>query len=203
MAGMRQSVWNSFERRRASVFLSAGGLMLVTIVLGAVDMVISAKLDALAGITAIVGIVLSAFGLVGLYPQLAEAAPRLARAGIILVTLPAVYLVVVLVWTIPAVFLPAWPALTTLLPGDFVGVVFILFAGGITIFGTIGLRTAVPSRPVGGFILVLAAAWFIVLGAEIIYEPIPDWVVPTMIVLMMGSLLPIGYLLRTDTGPID
>lgn len=203
MEEMRPSLWNSFRHRSAVAFLGAGGLMLVTIVLRTLDVVVTRSLEELAGVTAIAGIVLSAVGLLGLYPQLADAAPRLARVGLLLLALPAIYLVAALVWTILAIFLSEWPALTALLPGDAVGLVLILFAVGITIFGVVGLWTAVPSRTVGGLLLVLAAAWFTVLGAEIMYEPIPDWVVPTMIVLMTVSLLPIGYLLRTETGSTD
>lgn len=185
------------------MFLGAGGLMLITIVLRTLDVVVTRSLEELAGVAAIAGIVFSVIGLLGLYPQLADAAPQLARAGLLLLALPAIYLVATLVWTIPAIFLSEWPALTALLPGDAIGLVLILFVVGITIFGVVGLRTAVPSRTVGGLLLVLAAAWFTVLGAEIMYEPIPDWVVPTMIVLMTVSLLPIGYLLRTETESTD
>lgn len=203
MRGRVRSLWTWLEQRTAAVFLGAGGLMLVTIVFGTLDRLSSTSLEALAGVAAIAGIVVSVMGLLGLYPRLAAVAPRQARVGLLLVAPPAIYLVLNLVWTIPTIALPDWPALTALLPGDFIGVLFILFALGIVIFGIIGLRTAVPSRPVGGFLLVLAAAWFIVLGAEIAYEPIPDWVVPTMVVLMTVSLLPIGYLLKTDPGPTD
>lgn len=203
MEEMRPSLWNSLRYWSAVAFLGAGGLMLVTIVLGTLDVVVTRSLEELAGVAAIAGIVFSVVGLLGLYSQLADAAPRLARAGLLLLALPAIYLVATLLWMIPAIFVSEWPALTALLPGDAVGLVLILFAVGITIFGVAGLRTAVPSRTVGGLLLVLAAAWFTVLGAEIMYEPIPDWVVPTMIVLMTVSLLPIGYLLRTETESTD
>lgn len=203
MGGWYLSLGNWLEQRSGVVFLGAGGLMLVTIVLGTLDMMVTTSLEEPAGIAAIAGIVFSIVGLLGLYPRLADAAPRQARVGLLLLILPAIYLIAALVWTIPTIFLPEWPALTALLPGDAVGLIFILFAGGITIFGVVGLRTAVPSRTVGGFLLVLAAAWFIVLGAEIVYEPIPDWVVPTMIVLMTVSLLSIGYLLQIETGVTD
>ena len=78
------------------------------------------------------------------------------------------------------------------------------FAVALTLFGVGSLRTAVPSQIAGGFLLVLAAAWFAFFGALQVYHyDVPIWVTFVQTTMMAAPLVSLGYHLRTGSEPYD
>lgn len=74
-------------------------------------------------------------------------------------------------------------------------VIFVGFALGITLAGVGSLRTTTLPRAVGGFLLLFAASWFVLLvvGAEN-----PVWIDFGTTSVHTMALLAIGYLLRGE-----
>lgn len=195
--------WHVLERHNGAAFLSAGGLLLVGGAMSVIQRFFDAPIEGLMGVTVIAGFGLSFVGLLGLYPRLRRSAARLARAGLVLMVLPAAYLVVVVLWLIPTTLVAEWPPLPALVPGEVQWLIFVLFAVGISLFAATSLRTDTPSRVVGALLAILALAWFVILGGELLFEPIPDWVLPAAFAAMIVAMLPLGYRLRSRqaSGP--
>lgn len=141
------------------------------------------------------GFIISYFGLLGLYPRLADSIP-LARVSLLLLLIPVIVLLVYIATAlIGTEFLFAEPVSFG---------AFILFALGIVLFGVGSYQTGVPSREAGLSLLALAAAWFVLLGAGLI-DGFPVWqpVVFGTSAIMTVALLVIGYLLRTGTDQTE
>lgn len=198
--------WESIEQWSPAVFLVAGGFWFVAIALSISETFVAMSLEAPASVAGFAGAVLSFVGFLGLYPQLADQIPRPVQVGIVLVMLLLIFTFVLLVWHIPELFGIAWPSLLVFLPSPALayGATFALSAVGIAIFALVSLRTDAHSRPVGSLLLVLAAAWVVLIGGAMRYGfPIPDWVTTIQGGMMAMALLAIGYLLRTETEPTD
>lgn len=200
-------MWESFEKWSAWVFLVAGVLMLIPSVRSAIEMVTAISFSGtITGLFGFVGIVLSYIGLIGLFPRLTDKTPRLARAGIVLVGLPAIVLFVLIGWVIGTLIVPAIPSVEAMLPAPAMVFrsVFLLFALGTVAFGIASLRSRVPSRTVGVFLLILAADWFGILSATLVFSgTFPPWVSFITWVGSAGPLVAIGYSLRTERGQFD
>lgn len=208
MIGQRIILGKVLERWSASVFLAAGGLLLVTTAINGVDVVTPIDTQEgvllwLEGLTGFGGVVLTFVGLLGLYSRLSNVAPRLARTGTLLAVGPTMFFTVVLVFCAGLAPALGYPSLKTLVP-SFVTIAtgtLLPFALALTLFGIGSLRTAMPSRSVGGFLLVIAAAWFVFFGATWVYAPhTPVWVTFVQTSMMAVPTVAIGYHLRTDTG---
>lgn len=210
MIGKR--IWGRIlEQTSPSVFLLAGGLLLITTTINGVD--VFTPIDTqqgvllwLEGLTGFGGVVLSFVGLLGLYPTLSDAAPRLARAGKLLAVGPTVFFSVVLVSCTVLAPLIGFPSLKTLVPSFLIiaGGILLLFAVAMTLFAVASLRTAVPSRPVGSLLLVIAAAWFAFFGITWVYAPnTPVWMTFVQTAMMAVPMTAIGYRLRIDAEWAD
>lgn len=190
------------------MFIVAGGLVIVASGINTLDAVPGVTTQAglllfIEGVAGFGGVVLSFVAMVGLYPKLRTGAPALARVGIGALLLPVVLFLADLVWLVLAGFL-GLPSLTfTYLPSPMlaVGAAFLLFAIGTTIFGVIALVTSTLDRTIGGLLIVFALAWYLLIGGIAVSGfPIPGWLLALTGVLQGGSLLGIGYLLRTAGG---
>lgn len=184
------TLWESLEQRRSTLFLVAGVLLLVPAIGSGVEWITDMSLQGpLLGIPAFLGVILVYAGLLGIYPQLRDHAPRFALAGIVLILVPVVTIVLLLIY---AVGIGGEP--------PFADAIFLVigagFALGIALFGLGSVQTAVPSKGVGVALLIFAIPWalIVVLGGENAVSV--DFVIAA---LQAVSVLAIGYLLRAET----
>lgn len=188
---------DSLEKWSAWVFLVAGVLMLVPSARSAIELVTAISFSGtITGLFGFAGIVLSYIGLIGLSPQLIDETPRLAQTGLVLMGLPAIVIVVLIGWVIGTLIVPAIPSMESTLPAPAMVFrsVFLLFALGTTSFGVASLRSRVPSRTVGVLLLILAANWFVILVAMLVFSgTFPPWVSFITWVGGAGPLVAIGY----------
>ena len=198
----RNWLWQSLEKWSATVFLLAGGLSLVGVILSVGGALMSVSMQGPSSVAVFAGVVLSFVALLGLYPRLAKRVPQLARVGILLILFPLIFTFVLLIWHSPELVGVHVPSLLMFLPSPEIvyGATFLLTSLGLAVFGVGGLRTGAFSATVSGILLVLAGAWlFLVVAASIYGFPIPQWVVNVQGGIMGVALLSIGYLWRTAT----
>lgn len=190
------------------IFLVAGGLLSVT-----------AGIDALNALTAVTaeegpllfvqslagfgGILLSFVALVGLSVRLADGSPRLAKLGVGLVALPALF-VISLLLCVTVVSVLDLPSPTKVLPSLEVvtGTVFLMAAGGVMFLGVAGLRTDARSRMVGGALFAFATAWFLLFAAMLGYGHVPDLTNLVATGLMAAATVVLGNTLRSETDTV-
>ena len=190
-------VLESLEKWSAVIFLLAGVFLLVgTVVIGL--QLLTGDPDLLKNpfeLSPYLGFIISYFGLLGLYPRLADRIP-LARVSLLLLLVPVIVMLIYIATALVGTELPFGE------PVSFGA--FILFALGIALFGVGSYQTEVPSRAVGLSLLALSAGWFVLLGAGLI-DGFPVWqpVAFGTAAIMTVALLAIGYLLRTGTEPTD
>lgn len=201
---------DGLDRRSGPLFLGAGGLLLVAAALNALGAVVDGLSDAslllsLEGFAGFGGLVLAVAGLVGFARRLTDRTPRLARAGLALVALPAVSFGALLLCSTVASLL-GLPSPTTFVPEPALvaGGIFFLFAVGTVLFGVADLWSGTTSPPAGSGLLVFATAWFAQLAAIPLYGfPLPDWPVAVATGAMGMGLLVTGRLLGTTSAPTD
>lgn len=195
--------WASLEKRSAPIFLLAGILFLVATVIGAVGAYTPVNTESefmlfLEGIGRFGGVVLSYVALMSVYPRLRDQTPRLARAGIWLVAIPAIFFLLLLVWEVLAFLLGLFSLTATIPRLDIVtGIVFLLIAVGAGLFGVGYLRSPGLSQAVGYLLFLFAAAWLVFLVAIPLYGfPIPPGISLIQGLTASMALLGIGYLLE-------
>lgn len=186
-------------------FLLGGGLLVVTTLINGIDLVTSIEtqqgvLLSIEGLAGFGGVVISLVGLGCLYPRLADAAPRLARAGVSLAVLPAAFFIALLLGC--SILAPqlGFPSLKALVPSFSLvtGVIVGLFAVSVVAFGVAGLHTGAPGWALGGPLLVVATSWGVLFGALQVYpDGIPIWVTFVQTALLAAPLLWIGYQFRS------
>lgn len=196
--------WTSLEKRSSSMFLLAGILFLIATVIGAIGAYTSVNTGSefmlfLEGIGGFGGVVLSYVALLSLYPRLRDRTPNMARAGVWLVAIPAIFFLILLVWEILA-FLFGLFSLTGTFPRlDIVtAIVFLLIAAGAGLFGVGYLRESILSQAVGYLLFLFAAAWLVLVVTILLYGfPIPPGINLIQGLMASGALLGIGYLFRS------
>lgn len=197
---------DTLERWSASAFITAGGLLLVGTVLTGLGAVTPLSLpETVTGVITITGVVLMYGGVFGLYPRHANHSPRLALAGVGLLGLPAMVLVAVMVWGVSGHIFRTVPVPPAVIPyfGMVFVAVFLLSGLGISLFGVANLRSPDISPVVGALLLVLAATWFVLLGASSMYgSTFPAWLDIANPGVMATVLLALGCLVRSQTGSI-
>lgn len=200
------TILGRLERWNVALFLVAGGMVLVATAnnaLGAYTSLVTQEgillaVEAFAGFG---GMVLAFLALVGLYPRLSDRASRLARVGVGLVLLPAVFFATLLACSIPADFL-GLPSLRSLIPafGTVSIAVFLLSAVGVIVLGVAALR--ILSRTVGSALLVFGVSWLLFFGAGSLSGfPISDHLTVVTGTMQVLALLAIGYGLRGRGDP--
>jgi len=139
-------------------------------------------------------------GLLGLYPGLAEWDSTLATGGVGLLAVTAAI-------TIPAIGVFVGP--TGLLVGEATALAIVVTVAvgstlTVTTFGVASLRTGAQSRPVGGFLLVMAVGMAFMIAAMLVYgHSTPAWVGSVVNGLVATSLGSIGFVHRTGTVPTE
>lgn len=186
--------WRSLESWSAEIFLTAGILVLVSTVATGIEWLTAATglTDGPLGVLAFLGMVLSYFGLLGLYPKLADGRSRLSRISVLLLLVPVAVIIVDLV-SILVGFGPPFGLLIA-------SIAFLLFALGIALFGVASLRTHGTATSIGVLLLAYAGGWAAFIGAGQIYGfPVSGGRLFGISVVMSVSLLGIGVRLRDDT----
>lgn len=193
--------WRSLERLSPTLFLIAGGLFFLNTVHEGIARYTAlfevGFLNAVVYQSALVGMLI---GLLGLYPQLVDQTPRLARLSAVVAAVAGVSTVVLLFWA----------SITQLLnqplpPGALLIATVALIVLGVLLFCLASLRTMVPSRPVSLLLLVFVATWIGGIGAVfVVYGgDAPDWAPVFINGTSFVILLAIGYLLRAKPTPPD
>ena len=150
MAGASSSQWDSLERSSATLFLIAGGLLVIHAV--------THGLEAFAGIEypvhhefpfGVGGMTLGFIALLGLYPKMADRLPTLARAGAVVAVLGGVG------WLVMGVALFA-EVLGTEPPASIEAIGLVMVSGvilGYLAFSVASLRTDIVSQTTGLILL--------------------------------------------------
>lgn len=206
----RTRLWNTLEAWDATVFLVAGALLSIAMVINAVDVVTSIPtqqgvLLAVEGATGFGGVLFSFVGLLALYPRLRGPSPRLAQAGVLLAAGPATFFASLLVACLGLAPLLGFPSVKTVIPSFalIAATILVSYAIAVTLVGLACLRTGVPSRTVGGLLLVVAATWFGFFGPVLVFRyDIPTWVTFLQTAAMAGPFLAIGVRLRAASNPV-
>lgn len=209
MLRVNNSLWTMLEEWDETIFLVAGGSLLVTAAVNGLDVFTAITtqegiLLSIEGATGFGGAVLLFIGVLGLYPRLVQAAPRLARVGLLLAIGPGIFFAGLLVVCSVLAPLLGFPALEAAVPsfGLITAVILVSFASALTLFGVGCLRTSVPSRTVGGLLLLVAGAWYGIVGAILVYYyHTPVWVTFLQTAIMAVSIVGIGVHLRSAAQP--
>lgn len=198
MSAIGKRVLGTLEKWNSVVFLLAGVLLLTGAVVVGLQL-LTGNPDFLKNpfeLAPFVGFVIFYVGLLGLYPPLADNRLQLARLSVLLLFVPVA---VMLMFVLSVVIGFDIPYIGPVSMGAFV-----MFGLGIGMFGVGSYQTRIPSRVVGLALLAFAGAWFVFLGAAIVNGfPISQPVNFATIAVMAGSVLAIGYLLRSNPEGAD
>lgn len=196
--------WSTFGDYSSTLFFGAGVLMLAAISISLLRRTAwVSSLEWLHNLLGPLGIVLTAYGLVVFYPWVADAKPRLARAGVAVSMVAAGAISVAFSGaSVSAVLTDT----TITNPPGWVPILYfstiLLLSFGFLLYGVASSLTGVPSRSVGLTMLapaILLFALFVgetTLGLHAILPRIFAIATP-------GFLLFLGYMVRTGTAEDD
>lgn len=192
--------WKLLERWSAAAFIAAGVLFLVTSALfGSATLTDISHPGWVTGLFGLSGLIASFIGLVGLYPQLVDRAPRIARAGVMTLVIAGIALVVFPLCQ----FAKTWGIDLQSLPIVVFLIAVIATISGFLLFGIASLRTRVPSRKVGFLIIGTSITFIVLLVLDMIYGGSPVWVDFIMSMIQSFLLLTLGYAMPTNTIPFE
>lgn len=193
------TAWSTLEQWSPITFLTAGGLFLL------LAATYGFKITTGTGIavppTIIWVCLLVVFvGLLGLYPRLTKQDSTLALGGVGFLAVTAVIILLNL-------GLSVLPLGLTVGKQTMVAIILSVVVGStltLATFGVVSLRTGGHLRPVGGFLVVMAAGTLFITVAMLVYSnPNPAWVDLVVNGLLAASLGSIGYVLRTEDVPAE
>lgn len=189
-------LWQSLEKWDAIVFLVAGVLLLVATINEGLIWAANMEMPELLEFAGFLGMFISYLGLLGLYPRLAGRTSELARVGLGLLLLPVAVILIEVIFMAVGVG-PQFGR--TIALGAFG-----LFALGVALFGGIFFRIEVLPETIGGFLVIYAIGWIVLLGGVLLYgAPPPGGVIVIATGFMAVALLAIGYILQTEISPGD
>jgi hypothetical protein len=192
-----------FEENASTLFLAAGGLLIVFAALMGYQAFVDSSVnfaDNEADIFGPTGLLFGFLGLIGLYPTLADRSPNLARVGAASAAVGVVGAAVIAIGnllTLAGVLAgpPSWAAVLSL--GILVGMI-----GGFPVFGIGCLRTGVHSLAVSLFLLSPVAI-FVVMVSGGLNAVMDDAVARFGLASgQAASHLAIGITLRVDGTPV-
>lgn len=190
----RHSIWGMLEQWNPMVFFTAGGLF--ALLSGTTGLhAVGGTAIALSPVVIFIGVFIVFVGLLGLYPGVADRAASLATVAIGL-----------LGGTV-AMLLPAFVVFTSSTE-QFVDeatalAILIAVAVGatltVTTFGIAIHRAGTDMRPIGSFLLLMAASMSSMIFAMVVYgHSTPAWISPVVNGVVAISLGAIGFVLRTE-----
>lgn len=199
-------LWESLERRRKTVFLVAGVLLL--------GYAVSKAIYTFTAVTAVgafdvafggFGLLVGILSLFSLYPSLHDGAPKATLAGVVVTVIAAAGTLATLGWLAGATLTmrgypavpeeaPAWTVLALI-------VVFVTIALGFLLFGAASLRTDVFSGRVGGLLIVPGLGWIGLIAGNL---SLPSGQYLGLVYFPISlALLAISYLLKSEAAGID
>jgi hypothetical protein len=192
------TAWDVLEQWSPIAFLAAGALFALPAVVFGLNALTGTKI-AVSPFVIFAFMVVVFVGLLGLYPRLADRDSTLALGGVgSLAMTAAVFTSTLGVFVLPIGLTSEKVAVLALVMTVAVGSILAL-----TTFGVASLRTGVHSRPIGGFLLVMAASLSFMIVATLVFgDPTPAWVGSVVNGLFAMSLGSIGYVLRTEDIPV-
>lgn len=207
MAGFDVVSWKSFESWSSTAFLVAGAVLLGYAGLKGAEIVTGVVMpDALKVTIGHLGLLIPVFGLLGLYPQLRDAAPRLSLAGVVMSVVSAVCSIVLLgkltQLTLTMEGYPAVPGDTPIWGAIVLITSLLAIMLGFFLVGTASLRTDAVSRTISYLLLVPVVMWIALLFLTGV--GVDGTVTGVLVYVPIGAtLLTIGNRLRHDSVPID
>lgn len=196
--------WGALERWSAEAFLLAGVLLLASPAHVGLELFMNVPLPSwLVASVVVPGLIATLVGLVGLYPRIADRAPRMASLGGLFTTLAGTILVVLLGWILGNSVLTAASEMAIGAPPDvaFLGLA-VTMTLAFVLFGTASLRVAVPSRLVGALLLSFALPWTVIIAAKPVYgSTFPGWLTLAIYGPIPVVMLATGYTLRIESAP--
>lgn len=196
--------WEPFGEYSSTLFFGAGMLMLAAIAISLFrNTAWFSSPRWLHNLLGPLGVVLTAYGLVVFYPRIADASPRLARAGVVVSMVAAGAISVAISGASVAAVLTD----TTITdPPGWVPILYfstiVLLSLGFLLYGVASLRTRVPSRSVGLTMLAPAVMLFALFVGEAmlgLYAYLPRIVS----IATPGFLLFLGYTVRAGSAETD
>lgn len=205
MVGVSAERLELFEQHTALLFLIAGVLFAGVAIYkgfhGFTSWSVPMEIDIVVGGLALIA---PALGLLGLYPRVKEAAPRLSGVGIVSAVLAAVVVLAVLVWffvtTLQMGRFPVWDEAPVWTAAALV-LVFLTLSLAFLLFGMAGLRTTVLSRRVSLLLFIPAVLWLGLLG-NVALRVIPEMDFYVYVVDSVAALA-IAHRLKTEAEPAD
>lgn len=189
--------WKLLERWSAAAFIAAGVLFLVTSALFGSEMLTDISHPGwVTGLFGLSGLIASFTGLAGLYPQLADRAPRIARVGVMTLAIAGIALVAFPLCQ----FAKTWGVDLQSLPIAVFLIAVIATISGFLLFGIVSLRTRVPSRMVGLLIIGTSITFIVLFVVDMIYGGSPVWadfiinLLQTLLLLTLGYVMPINII---------
>lgn len=179
----RGGTLGTVERTAPTLFLVAGGLMIVFAVNTYLKTFAGTSYPVVQGIVAPVGFLVGVVALFGLYPALADRSPTLARVAAAVTAVAAVGWVVIIVASAVSGGEPGGPLAVV----PIVTIVSMVLA--FALFGATSLRTVAHSRVVGALLLVESAMFLLVIAG------VPGFLIDTGHVL---AYLGVGVSLRSS-----
>ena len=152
----------TLEQRSATVFLVAGGLLVVFAVNTGLRTFVGQSSPLVQSLIAPVGFFVGVLGLLGLYPAIADRTPALGRAAGVLAGVTAAYWIVIVAGSLGDI-VGVLPASEELFPLAFFFGVYVAMLLTYAVFGAIALRAGVPSRTVGLLVLGPAAMFLLLM----------------------------------------
>lgn len=204
MSTVHTRIQSAFEGRSADAFLVAGVLLLASPTHVGLELFLDVPLPSwLVALFVLPGLFATLVGLAGLYPRIADRAPRLGLVGGVITVVAGAILLILLGWVLGNSLLTAVSGLALGTPP---GAVFMLLSVSLTLafvlFGIASMRFAVPSRSVGFLLLSFALPWVTGLSATAVYGPtFPAWLTAVIYGPIPFVLLATGYMLRLNTAP--
>lgn len=197
----RTGVLDQIEGKSATLFLVAGGLLVVFAANTGARTFADAGVSAVHSIFGPAGFFVGIVGLFGLYPALADRSPLLARAAAVVAAVPLVGWFVVAGAGIGSTA-RVLPGASVLLPGPAFIVVILTTLLAYVLFAATSLRTDAHSRTVGVLLLAPAAVFLtLIVGAQVL--PPAEWLEFAIDSGHALALLAVGGALRADGVPTE
>lgn len=164
-------VLEPLEGRSATIFLLAGGLLVVFAANTGLRAFAGGGYSAIHSVFGPGGFFLGLVGLFGLYPGLVGRTPILARATGAVAALPAIGWFVIVVFGIGSTA-GLLPGMSVVFPPAFPILVFLTTILAYVLFGVASLRAGIHSQPVGIVLLLPAVPFLTLIGAVAVMSPV-------------------------------
>lgn len=184
----RIGIPKALEGKAPALFLLAGSLMIVFAVNTYLKTFTGASYPVVQGLVAPVGFFVGVVGLFGLYPDLVDRLPTVARIAVVVTTVAAIGWIVIIGAGVISQQEPGGPL--AIVPLVTIGSMILAFA----MFGVISLRSGIHSRIVGTFLVVESVMFLLVILG------VPGFLIDTGHVV---AYLGIGVTLWTTDIPVD